>query len=139
MSKRNNKADYSGILLMLLVGVIIVISLPFNIYINLLIAIVAVVLLIAMLLAIAFGGIFLFAYSIGARGQAIQDSWDYWEKKKSSKYEDLSDEEKDKLLIACRVINDDCGVIQSDDEIIEALKTQLPILTPKAGLSYCRK
>lgn len=138
MSKSNNKPDYSGILLILLVGVYIVISLPFNIYINLLIAIGAVVLLIAILLAIALGGIFLFAYSISARGQAIQDSWDYWEKMKSSKYEDLSDEEKDKLLIACRVISGDCGAVVSDDEIIEALETQLPILTPNVGLSYCK-
>lgn len=138
MSKSNNKPDYSGILLIILVGVDIVISLPFNIYINLLIAIGAVVLLIALFVAVSFGMVFFFARSIGARGQAIQDSWDYWEKMKSSKYEDLSDEEKNKLLIACRVISGDCGAVVSDDEIIEALETQLPILTPNVGLSYCK-
>lgn len=144
MSDTTDKRDYSwfGMLaILLLIGWRIVDLLPFNIYINVLIAIVAVALLIAIFIAGVFGFIYMVSLGLGLRGQAIQDSWDYFEKMKSLKYEELSEEEKDKLIIACRVINGDCGIIMSDDEIIEALKSQLPIMTPKVGLSYppCRE
>lgn len=134
-----NKNDYSWIgmlLILLLIGWGIVEVLPFDIYINILIAILAVVLIVALFIGGAIGLVLLFGYALGARGQAIQDSWDYWEKMKVHKWDDLTEEEQSKLVSACRVIWCDCGRVPDDEKILTALKEQLPIMDPHVGLKY---
>lgn len=139
MNESSDKKDYNWIgmlLLLLLIGWEIVDILPFNIYINILIAIVAVILIVALFIAVAIGLVFLFGAAIGARGPAIQDSWDYWDKMKVHKWEELSKEEQEKLICAYRVIVDDCGGVPDDDKILIALKEQLPITDPRVGLIW---
>ena len=134
-----NKRDYNWIgmlLILLLIGWKIVEVLPFNIYINILIAILAVVLIVVLFIVGAIGLVYFFAYALGARGQAIQDSWDYWEKMKVYKWNDLTEEEQSEHVSACRVIESDCGGVPDYEKILTALKEQLPITDPHVGLKY---
>lgn len=139
MSENANKKDYGwiGMILLLLLMVWEIASLlPFNIYINILITIVAVILIIVLFIGVGVGLVYAVAMGMAGRKQATQDSWDYWEKMKVHKWEELSEDEQEKLICARRVINGDCGVIQSDEEMLSYLKTRLPIYEPKFGLKH---
>ena len=139
MCENANKKDYGWIgmiIFLLLMGWDLASILPFNIYINILIAIVAVILIIVLFIGVGIGLVYAVTMGMGERKQAIQDSWDYWKKMKVHKWEELSEEEQGKLICARRVINGDCGVIQSDEEILSYLKTRLPIYEPNFGRKY---
>ena len=119
------------LIILFLVGSVIF-SLPFNIYINILVVIGVIILGIVLL-----GGLmYAVASGLGARGQAIKDSWGYREKMKSKSWDELSEDEQKEMLSSYLVIDADCGGTASIEEIKNAMKEQLPILTPQVGLSF---
>ena len=65
-----------------------------------------------------------------------EEAWDYWEKMKQNRWEDLSEDDQKKLVHACMIIADDVGVVTTEEEQKQYLKDQLPIYEPSVGLSY---
>ena len=65
-----------------------------------------------------------------------EEAWDYWEKMKQNRWEDLSEDDQKKLVHACMIIADDVGVVTTEEEQKQYLKDQLPIYEPHVGLSY---
>ena len=80
--------------------------------------------------------IYIVTSAISSRNEVIGDAWAYWEKKKRYRWEELSEDEKEKILQAYMVIQDDCGGCDSIDKIKELMKEQLPILEPQLGMSH---
>ena len=65
-----------------------------------------------------------------------EEAWDYWEKMKHNRWEDLSEDEQKKLVHACMIIADDVGAVTTEEEQKQYLKDQLPIYEPHVGLTY---
>ena len=65
-----------------------------------------------------------------------EEAWDYWEKMKHNRWEDLSEDEQKKLVHACMIIAEDVGAVTTEEEQKQYLKDQLPIYEPHVGLSY---
>lgn len=78
----------------------------------------------------------LIAGAIGAKKQIEYNAWAYWESKKSLSWNELSDDEKEKVISACMIIADDCGMVCSEERVKELLQEQLPITEPHVGLSF---
>ena len=78
----------------------------------------------------------LIAGAIGAKRQMEDNAWTYWESKKGVTWEDLSGDEKEKLIGACMIIADDCGIVCTEERVKELLQEQLPITEPHVGLSF---
>lgn len=74
--------------------------------------------------------------AIGAQKEYYKSGWDYWEKNKGRKWDELSKEEQDRLVMSQQIIAADVGIVVTEEEIREALKEQLPITTPHEGLSF---
>ena len=65
-----------------------------------------------------------------------EEAWDYWEKMKQNRWEDLSEDDQKKLVHACMIIAEDVGAVTTEEEQKQYLKDQLPIYEPHVGLSY---
>ena len=76
------------------------------------------------------------ASGIAHKNETEKLGWDYWEKMKIHKWKVLTDEEKEKLIVACQIINDDVGAVMTREQIIRELERQLPKTEPNVGLSY---
>lgn len=76
------------------------------------------------------------AAGIGYKYKTESEAWEYWENMKVKKWTDLTEEEKNRLVIACMIISDDVGAVVTEERVIEMLKSQLPVLTPNVGLTY---
>ena len=77
--------------------------------------------------AVCFVGV---CQALGARGQAIEWSRNYWNTMSQKRWDELSEEEKDDLVKAYATILDDCGAYnQTDYELREYLRKHLPIIT----------
>lgn len=76
------------------------------------------------------------ASGIAYKDETGKSAWDYWETMKSKPWADISEEEKEKLIIANLVIADDVGAVVTKEQLIKMLEEQLPIIGPNVGLSY---
>lgn len=76
------------------------------------------------------------AAGIGHKNEIEASAWDYWETTKCKRWRELSDEEKEKMIIANMIIADDVGVIVTKEQLIKMLDEQLPITEPHIGLCY---
>lgn len=76
------------------------------------------------------------AAGIGHKNEIEASVWDYWETTKCKRWRELSDEEKEKMIIANMIIADDVGVIVTKEQLIKMLDEQLPITEPHIGLCY---
>ena len=76
------------------------------------------------------------ALGIGYKNETEASAWDYWERMKSKRWSELSDEEKEKMIIANLIIADDVGTIVTEEQLATMLEEQLPITKPHIGLSY---
>ena len=75
--------------------------------------------------AVCFVGV---CQALGARGQAIEWSRNYWNTMSQKRWDELSEEEKDDLVKAYATILDDCGACnQTDYELREYLRKTLPL------------
>ena len=91
---------------------------------------------IVLLIASLIGFICLIAKAIGNRNETIDNAWAYWEEKKLNRWDELSEDEKDKILQAYLIIEDDCGGCDSIEKIKELMMEQLPILESKRGMTH---
>lgn len=111
---------------------------------NWLIVIILILLGIILLLAIFIGIIILIMYAImyavaagiGHKNETEASAWDYWETMKCKPWRELSDDEKEKMIIANMIIADDVGVVVTEEQLIKMLDEQLPITEPHIGLCY---
>ena len=103
---------------------------------SILILILIVIAVIVLLIASLIGFICIFAKAIGYRNEAIGNAWAYWEEKKLNRWDELSEDEKDKILQAYLIIEDDCGGCDSIEKIKGLMMEQLPILEPNMGMSH---
>lgn len=76
------------------------------------------------------------AAGIGHKKEIEASAWDYWETTKCKRWRELSDEEKEKMIIANMIIANDVGVIVTKEQLIKMLDEQLPITEPHIGLCY---
>lgn len=104
---------------------------------NWLIIIILIILGIIVVLAI-FIGIIIYAVAlgIGYKNETEASAWDYWERMKSKRWSELSNEEKEKMIIVNLIIADDVGAAVTKEQLVKMLEEQLPIMEPKVGLSY---
>lgn len=107
---------------------------------NWLIIITLIILGIVVALAIFIGYIFIVGYSvalgIGYKNETEASAWDYWESMRSKRWSELSDEEKEKMIIANLIIANDVGAVVTKEQLAKMLDEQLPITEPHIGLSY---
>lgn len=107
---------------------------------NWLIIITLIILGIVVALAIFIGYIFIVGYSvalgIGYKNETEASAWDYWESMKSKRWSELSDEEKEKMIIANLIIANDVGAVVTKEQLAKMLEEQLPIIEPHRGLTY---
>lgn len=98
---------------------------------NWLIIIILIILGIIVALAIFIGYIFMVGYAvaagIGYKNETEASAWEYWERMKSKRWSELSDDEKEKMIIANLIIADDVGSVVTKEQIIQMLEEQLPI------------
>lgn len=76
------------------------------------------------------------AAGIGHKNEIEASTWDYWETMKCKRWRELSDEEKENMIIANMIIADDVGVVVTKEQLIKLLDEQLPITEPHIGLCY---
>jgi len=107
---------------------------------NWLIAIILIFLGIIVVLAVIIGIIIFMMYAvaagIGHKNETEASAWDYWETMKCKLWRELSDDEKEKMIIANMIIADDVGVVVTEEQLIKMLDEQLPITEPHIGLRY---
>lgn len=76
------------------------------------------------------------ALGIGYKNETEASAWNYWERMKSKRWNELSNEEKEKMIIANLIIADDIGAVVTKEQLVKMLDEQLPIIEPHRGLSY---
>lgn len=76
------------------------------------------------------------AAGIGYKNETEASAWEYWELKKCKRWCELSDEEKEKMIVANLIIADDVGTVVTEEQLIKMLDEQLPITEPHIGLRY---
>lgn len=76
------------------------------------------------------------AYEIENNNEVGVTAWDYWEMIKTKRWIELSEEEKEKIIIANLIIADDLGLVITKDQLVDMLEEQLPVTEPNVGLSY---
>ena len=93
------------------------------------------------IIAALFIGIVILAMYCGASGIAYKSeteasAWDYWETHKCKPWAELSEEEKEKIIVANLIIADDVGAVVTKEQLVKMLEEQLPVTEPHVGLSY---
>ena len=81
-------------------------------------------------------GLYVIAAALDQKGKVESEAWEYWEKMKQYRWEDLSKDEQKKLIHACMIIANDVGTVTTEEEQKQLLIEQLPIFEPNIGLSY---
>lgn len=107
-----------------------------NWLITLILIVIGIVIVIAIFIGFVVFLVYAVAMGIGYKNETEASAWDYWETMKCKRWCELSDDEKEKMIIANQMIADDIGIIVSREQLIELLEEQLPITEPKVGLSY---
>lgn len=107
-----------------------------NWLITLILIVIGIVIVIAIFIGFVVFLIYAVAMGIGYKNETEASAWDYWETMKWKRWCELSDDEKEKMIMANQIIADDIGIIVSREQLIELLEEQLPITEPKVGLSY---
>lgn len=80
--------------------------------------------------------IYAVALAIGHKNITVASAWHYWETHKNKSWAELSEEEKEKMVVVNIIIANDVGAVATKDQLIEMLEEQLPISEPHVGLSY---
>lgn len=107
---------------------------------NWLIIIILIILGIIVALAVFIGCIIFVTYAvalgIGYKNETEANAWDYWERMKSKRWDELTEEEQEKMIIANLIIANDVGAVVTKEQLAKMLDEQLPITEPHIGLSY---
>lgn len=107
---------------------------------NWLIIVILLILGIIVALAVFIGYIIFVMYAValgvGYKNETEASAWDYWERMKSKRWSELTNEEKEKMIIANLIIADDVGAVVTKGQLAKMLEEQLPIIEPHRGLTY---
>ena len=107
---------------------------------NWLIIVILLILGIIVALAVFIGYIIFVMYAvalgIGYKNETDASAWEYWERMKSNRWDELTEEEQEKMIIANLIIADDVGAVVTKEQLVKMLEEQLPIIEPHRGLSY---
>ncbi len=98
--------------------------------------ILGIIIIVAILIGIICFLIYAVAFGIGHKNETEASAWLYWETHKIKAWSELSDEEKEKMVIANLIIADDVGAVVTKEEIVKILEEQPPITEPHIGLSF---
>lgn len=107
---------------------------------NWLIIIILIILGIIVALAVFIGCIIFVTYAValglGYKNETEANAWDYWERMKSKRWDELTEEDQEKMIIANLIIANDVGAVVTKEQLAKMLDEQLPITEPHIGLSY---
>ena len=107
---------------------------------NWLIIIILIILGTIVALAVFIGCIIFVMYAvalgIGYKNETEANAWDYWESMKSKRWDELTEDEQEKMIIANLIIANDVGAVVTKEQLTKMLDEQLPITEPHIGLSY---
>lgn len=98
--------------------------------------ILGIIVALAVFIGIIIFGMYAVALGIGYKNETEASAWDYWERMKNKRWSELTNEEKEKMIIANLIIADDVGTIVTEEMLAKMLEEQLPITKPHIGLSY---
>lgn len=76
------------------------------------------------------------ALGIGYKNETEASAWDYWDRMKSKRWDELTAEEQEKMIVANLIIANDVGAVVTKEQLAKMLDEQLPITEPHIGLSY---
>jgi len=98
--------------------------------------ILGIIVALAVFIGIIIFGMYAVALGIGYKNETEASAWDYWERMKSKRWSELTNEEQEKMIIANLIIADDVGAVATKEQLAKMLEEQLPITEPQIGLSY---
>lgn len=98
--------------------------------------ILGIIVALAVFIGIIIFGMYAVALGIGYKNETEASAWDYWERMKSKRWSELTEEEKEKMIIANLIIANDVGAVVTKEQLAKMLEEQLPITEPQIGLSY---
>lgn len=107
---------------------------------NWLMIIILIILGIIIALAVFIGYIIFIMYAVALgidyKNETEANAWDYWERMKSKRWDELTEEEQEKMIIANLIIANDVGAVVTKVQLVKMLDEQLPITEPHTGLCY---
>lgn len=107
---------------------------------NWLMIIILIILGIIVALAVFIGYIIFVMYAvalgIGYKNETEANAWDYWERMKSKRWDELTEDEQEKMIIVNLIIANNVGAVITKEQLVKMLEEQLPITEPHIGLSY---
>lgn len=76
------------------------------------------------------------ANSIAYKNETEASAWEYWETHKTKSWAELSEEEKERIVIANLIIANDIGMVVTKEQLEKMLEDQMPVTEPHVGLKY---
>lgn len=98
--------------------------------------ILGIIVALAVFIGIIIFGMYAVALGIGYKNETEASAWDYWERMKSKRWSELTNEEQEKMIIANLIIADDVGAVVTKEQLTKMLEEQLPVIEPHSDLSY---
>lgn len=98
--------------------------------------ILGIIVALAVFIGIIIFGMYAVALGIGYKNETEASAWDYWERMKSKRWDELTAEEQEKMIVANLIIANDVGAVVTKEQLAKMLDEQLPISEPNRGLSY---
>lgn len=92
--------------------------------------ILGIIVALAVFIGIIIFGMYAVALGIGYKNETEASAWDYWERMKSKRWSELTNEEQEKMIIANLIIADDVGAVVTKEQLTKMLEEQLPIIEP---------
>lgn len=98
--------------------------------------ILGIIVALAVFIVIFIFGLYAVALGIGYKNETEASAWEYWERKKSKRWDELTEEEQEKMIIANLIIANDVGAVVTKEQLAKMLEEQSPIIEPHRGLTY---
>lgn len=98
--------------------------------------ILGIIVALAVFIMIFIFGFYAVALGIGYKNETEASAWEYWERMKSKRWDELTEEEQEKMIIANLIIANDVGAVVTKEQLAKMLEEQLPIIEPHRGLIY---
>lgn len=98
--------------------------------------ILGIIVALAVFIMIFIFGLYAVALGIGYKNETEASAWEYWERMKSKRWDELTEEEQEKMIIANLIIANDVGAVVTKEQLAKMLEEQLPIIEPHRGLIY---
>lgn len=84
--------------------------------------ILGIIVALAVFIGIIIFGMYAVALGIGYKNETEASAWDYWERMKSKRWSELTNEEQEKMIIANLIIADDVGAVVTKEQLTKMLE-----------------